>query len=439
MSRKCLCSPEEVSRHCLEVLRKCVYGGEGVSLRGRGEADAEDDGQQREVDGEREGLAEQQRREGAGEERLECLDDLQGQRRAGAVSRRPARAGGGGGRGEREREERGPADVCEGNSPVRGCDGGKEVARREAGGDRDELPHVIRVERRRRPQPQPLLASERQRRPEQEHRECSDGELCGGRGAREVPRREDLLVGDRVDDREEVPAREGERDLELAQQLWRAGPALQPPHRSAALVDRPRRIEPVEAPPLLQRRAWRGSIGRSSAEQRCDDGESGVSQPHVAGNDSKKNICASACSVAPSSHHSLGLSVFFLSLRTTTSAAFQKDLADPFPNPKFKFGFLFLSFFCRRGRGSVFDPLVRNNNMSDRRAASRWRGALPLTHARSATSARTFSSSVSRAATVPLSSATWSSASPSSPLATPRSRSCSTPPLARTSAAWSAT
>ena len=93
MSRKCLCSPEEVSRHCLEVLRKCVYGGEGLSLRGRGEADAEDDGQQREVDGEREGLAEQQRREGAGEERLECLDDLQGQRRAGAVSRRPARAG----------------------------------------------------------------------------------------------------------------------------------------------------------------------------------------------------------------------------------------------------------------------------------------------------------------------------------------------------------
>mmetsp|Transcript_11966 Transcript_11966/g.35751 ORF Transcript_11966/g.35751 Transcript_11966/m.35751 type:complete len:389 (-) Transcript_11966:243-1409(-) len=139
-------------------------GGEG-DLRGRGEADAEDDGQQREVDGEREGLAEQQRREGAGEERLECLDD-----------------------------------VCEGNSPVRGCDGGKEVARREAGGDRDELPHVIRVERRRRPQPQPLLASERQRRPEQQHRECSDGELCGGRGAREVPRREDLLVGDRVDD-----------------------------------------------------------------------------------------------------------------------------------------------------------------------------------------------------------------------------------------------
>jgi len=39
---------------------------------------------------------------------------------------------------------------------------------------------------------------------------------------------------------------------------------------------------------------------------------------------------------------------------------------------------------------------------SDERAG---RGALPLSHARSATSARTFSSSASRAATVPLSSA----------------------------------
>ena len=155
-------------------------------LVGRGEEDARDDGDEREVDGEREDLAKEDRRERAREERLERLHH-----------------------------------VGEGHRTVGGRHGAQRVAERQAGANGKELPHPGHVHARSRADRGRGSAARGHRQPQPADPQRPDEELQRGKRERELPHHQHLLVEHAVLDIHEEPAGEGEWHVQRVNQAAR--------------------------------------------------------------------------------------------------------------------------------------------------------------------------------------------------------------------------